>query len=124
MLLYGLRASKTGQQNLYGVKCTHCDAQGAMEMHSYSKYFHILRIPFFPVKKVVITQCNRCRQVLSKKKFSPDLIEKFKEMKKPLIAIPLWQFTGIVLLTIIVAMGIYKNVKRNNSNDVTLVNRL
>jgi hypothetical protein len=121
MLLYGLRAAKTGHQNLYGVKCTNCEAQGAMEMHSYSKYLHILRIPFLPVKKVVVTQCNRCRQVLSKKKFSPDLLNRLNEMKKPLIGIPVWQFTGILLVSIIIALGVYKTMKRNNGSTVIVL---
>lgn len=111
MLLYGVRAAKTGHQNLYGVKCTKCDAQGAMEMHTYSKYLHLLRIPLFPVKNAVVTQCNRCRQVLSKKKFSQDLLLRFKEMKRPLIAIPLWQFTGVIIMGVLIAITIYKYIK-------------
>lgn len=123
MLLYGIRATKTSHQNLYGVKCAHCDAQGSMEMNTYSKYAHILRIPLFPVKNMVVTQCNRCRQVLSKRKFSDELLEKFSEMKKPLFTIPLWHFTGAILFSIIVAMGVYKSLKNSSSNDVTFTNR-
>lgn len=111
MLLYGVKAAKTGHQDLYGIKCANCEAQGAMEMHSYSKYLHILRIPFIPFKKVVVTQCNRCRQVLSKKKFSPDLLNRLQEMKQPLIGIPLWQFTGLVIGSVSIALIIYKQFK-------------
>ncbi len=110
MLLYGLKVTKTGQQNLFGIKCGHCQTQGSTDMCTFSKYVHILRIPLFPVKNVVVIQCNRCRQVSSKKNFSPDLRRRFNEMKST-IEKPWWQFTGIVLILITMAMAIYKYFK-------------
>jgi hypothetical protein len=109
MLLYGLKVTQTSQQNLFGVKCGHCNTQGSTEMCTFSKYLHVLRIPFFPVKKVAITQCNRCRQVCSKKNFSPDLQHRFNQMKSNIVT-PYWQFTGIVLIFILAAMVLYKYV--------------
>jgi phage terminase large subunit GpA-like protein len=69
MIIYGQRATKTGHQSLYNTTCHHCNSKNSLEMYTFSRYFHVFWIPFFPYRKEALTQCNHCKQILNKKIF-------------------------------------------------------
>lgn len=115
MLIYGNRATKTGHQSLFGVKCPNCQTRDSLEMYSFSRYVHLFWIPLFPYKKEAVTQCNHCKQVLHKKEFSSELQSKFEEMKGS-IKTPYWQFAGLLLIGVLVAVGI-NDAAEDNKKD-------
>ena len=117
MLIYGNRATKTGHQDLFGIKCPHCQTKDSLEMYAFSRYAHVFWIPFFPYKKEAVTQCNHCKQVLHKKEFTAELLEKYEEMK-PNLKKTYWQFIGLVLFIALIGSIIYSNSqddKRDNA---------
>lgn len=106
MLIYGNKATKTGHQDLFGVKCPHCQTKDSLEMYTFSRYAHLFWIPLFPYKKEAVTQCNHCKQVLTKKEFNGELLDRYEEMKKQ-ARTPIWQFIGLFLFGILVATVLY-----------------
>jgi hypothetical protein len=119
MIVYGHRATKTGHQSLFGVKCGHCEAKDSLEMYTFSRYAHIFWIPLFPYKKEAVTQCNHCKEILSKKEFSSDLLAKYEEMKLN-IKTPYWQFIGLAAIALLVTLGIYTGIQDDKRDKAFL----
>ncbi len=119
MLIYGNRATKTGHQNLFGVKCQHCQTKDALEIYTFSRYAHLFWIPLFAYKKEAVTQCNHCKQVLNKKDFSADILSSYAEMKAN-IKTPWWQFIGLGLIGVLVALAINDSAE-NDKRDKALL---
>jgi hypothetical protein len=119
MLIYGNRATKTGHHNLFGTKCSHCNTANSLEMYTFSRYAHIFWIPLFPYKKEAVTQCNHCKQVLTKKEFDSTLTEKFNDIKTQ-TKTPYWQFIGLGLIVLGIAAGTYGAAEDNKRDKVFL----
>lgn len=119
MIVYGHRATKTGHQSLFGVKCPHCEAKDSLEMYTFSRYAHIFWIPLFPYKKEAVTQCNHCKQILSKKEFTSGIQAKYEEMKLN-IKTPYWQFIGLAAIAFIVILGVYTGIQDDKRDKAFL----
>lgn len=120
MIISGNRATKTGHQSLFGTKCNSCSSKEALEMYTFSRYFHIFWVPFFPYRKEAITQCNHCKQILNKKEFSSDLSLQYEEMKTN-IKTPYWQYIGGVLFVVLI-ISIFSSIKEDNKRDIAFLN--
>ncbi len=117
MLIYGNRATKTGHQSLFGIKCPHCQTKDSLEMYTFSRYAHLFWIPMFPYKKEAVTQCNHCKQVLNKKEFTSDLMQQYEEMQANTKK-PLWQFAGLGVFGGLIALGVY-TAAQDDKKDIT-----
>ncbi len=121
MIIYGHRATKTGHHSLFGVKCQHCQTNDSLEMYTFSRYAHIFWIPLFPYKKEAVTQCNHCRQILTKKEFSQELQDKYEEIKTN-TKTPYWQFAGTALIGLLIISGIYSGIQDDKRDHAFLTN--
>lgn len=119
MIIYGHRATKTSHQNLFGIKCPHCESRDSLEMYTFSRYAHIFWIPLFPYKKEAVTQCNHCKQTLTKKEFSPELLEKYDEVKTQ-VKTPYWQFAGSALIVLLIISGVYSGIQDDKKDNAFL----
>ena len=119
MIIYGHRATKTSHQNLFGIKCPHCESRDTLEMYTFSRYAHIFWIPLFPYKKEAVTQCNHCKQVLTKKEFSSELLSKYDEVKAN-IKTPYWQFAGTALIALLIISGVYSGIQDDKKDNAFL----
>jgi len=116
MIIYGNKATKTGHQHLFNSKCSHCGTKGDMEMYTFSRYFHIFWIPFFPYKKEAVTQCGHCKKVMTKKEFSADLLSDYEEMKIN-AKTPYWQFIGLALFAFLI-FAVVNSIREDNKRDL------
>lgn len=117
MIVYGNKATKTGHQNLFGTKCSHCGTRDSLEMYTFSRYFHLFWIPVFPYKKEAVTQCNHCKQVLNKKEFPSELLSQYEEMKTT-AKTPYWQYIGLLIfggLILLLVFSIQEDDKRDKA---------
>ncbi len=117
MIVYGNKATKTGHQNLFGTKCSHCGTKDSLEMYTFSRYFHLFWIPVFPYKKEAVTQCNHCKQVLNKKEFHSELLSQYEEMKAT-AKTPYWQYIGLLIfggLILLLVNSIREDDKRDKA---------
>lgn len=113
MLVYGTKATAIKSEPIPQV-CKNCQTAN-LRMTIFQRYAHVFWIPFFPVNKTAITECSHCKQVLTKKEFSPELKQEYSEQKtgtKP----PIWTFVGLVgfaALMVWAGMSVEQNKKNS-----------
>ncbi|MBY0536820.1 MAG: zinc ribbon domain-containing protein [Chitinophagaceae bacterium] len=118
MLIYGSRATKLKAEPIV-YTCKHCQSKNTTTMVMFQKYAHVFWIPFCPIKKLAVTQCEHCKQVLEQKQFDPELKEIFAEQKSTLKT-PIWTFIGLALLIVLIVTIIQDEKKESAENKVFL----
>ena len=106
MIIYGTRASHVKTTQLSTETCQHCSTQGAVIMSTYARYVHVFWIPFFPIGRFSVSECQHCKQVLEEKQM-PAQIRAHHERNIAESRLPLWQFAGLALLFVGIAFGVY-----------------
>lgn len=99
MILFGRKAHHLGLTTSEKIKCGECGKK-SLAISVFQKYFHLLWLPMFPIKKECASQCLVCKNVLVERKFSTAVKTiglKLKEQHKT----PFWSFSGIFLGLII-----------------------
>lgn len=104
MIIYGTR-SKAIKTEYIAEPCPNCNTLNSMQMYIFQKWAHIFWIPFFPIGKTGVSQCTHCQQVLALKNMPPALKLSYENLKSD-TKIPVWTFSGILLITIIVISGV------------------
>lgn len=101
MIIYGTKAVhlKTAKSNL-GI-CPSCSTKGSLSISIYRKHFHIFWIPTFPIGKKGVSECSHCKKVMTMKEM-PDSIKLEYQNLKAQTKGPIWQFSGLALIFILV----------------------
>jgi hypothetical protein len=120
MIIYGTRNKKL-ESIFPNNKCAHCNNVNTLEMHIFQKYAHVFWLPFFPLQKHGISQCNHCKQVLTNKQMPPALQEVFNETKKT-SKTPIWLYTGAALLIFGIFSIIFSAQQENKRSKAYLLN--
>ncbi|NHN24320.1 zinc-ribbon domain-containing protein [Flavobacterium jejuense] len=108
MIFYGTNSSKIKTGQLRNVKCPNCDNDATMTYSVFGKYFYIYWIPFFPIGKVNIVECNTCKATYDIKNLDQKIKAKFKiEQDRNPIKTPLKHFSGIGIVAAIIIGGIF-----------------
>lgn len=108
MIIYGSRSSHVKSVQLDKEQCPHCGSQGTVTLSTYARYAHIFWIPIFPLGRLSLSQCQHCKQVLESKQM-PSQIKAYHERNLAETRIPIWQFSGLVLLMVVVTLGVFAN---------------
>jgi hypothetical protein len=119
MIIYGSRSSHLGTKQLTNEKCPHCGTVGSLIMSTYAKYAHVFWIPIFPLGRTGVSQCQHCKQVLEVKQMPPN-IRQYHEVSLAENRIPLWQFSGLALLMVLIAWTVYSSGKDKEEQAVFL----
>ncbi|RYY44473.1 MAG: zinc-ribbon domain-containing protein [Chitinophagaceae bacterium] len=114
MIIYGTRVKKLATEHLPD-KCPHCGTQNSLDLQVFQKYAHIFWIPFFPLKKRVMSQCDHCKQVLEEKEMPSSLAGSFESLKKQ-TKTPLWMFSGIGLLALLIIAIVVSEQNKDKRN--------
>lgn len=96
MILFGRKAHHLSLVETEEENCKKCGNRRVV-ISLFQKYFHILWLPMFPIKKECASQCLSCREVQVEKKFSEEFKEIAQKLKKE-HSTPIWIFTGIFIL--------------------------
>lgn len=108
MVFYGTNSSTISKGQVRNVKCPHCENEVTMSYTVFGKYAHIYWIPFFPVGKVKILECNSCKATYDLKDLDQKTKDKFKlELDRNPAKTPLRHFSAIGIIALIVAGGLY-----------------
>jgi hypothetical protein len=111
---YGTKATQLAKEPITG-KCPHCNSQNCIDMKVLQKYGHLYWIPFVPMKKMGVSECTHCKQVLELPQMPDHLKAKYEEIKAR-TKTPLWTFSGLVLLgafIVWIAVAISNDNKQN-----------
>jgi hypothetical protein len=108
MIIYGSRSSHVKSLQLNTEVCQHCGTQGSVLLSTYARYAHVFWIPFFSLGRFSVSECQHCKQVLESKQM-PAQIKAHHERNIAESKLPLWQFTGLAILLVAIAFGVYAN---------------
>jgi hypothetical protein len=118
MLIYGSKATLLAKEILVE-KCTSCGTMNSVELSLFQKYAHIFWIPFFPMGKTGVSQCQHCRQVLKLNEMPESVRVSYDNLKKQ-SKTPVWIFAGPGLVVLIIIM-ITISEKQKDSRNAKLI---
>lgn len=72
MIIFGTKSSK-GQTVQSNVLCTNCKTAGQIIFQTSVRCFHVFWIPFFPIQKIAVGQCQHCQKVYKSASFTPEM---------------------------------------------------
>jgi len=114
MLIYGTKNKQLAKEILID-KCQSCGKQHSIDMHVFQKYAHVFWIPFFPLGKPGVSQCDHCKQVLKLKEM-PDSLRSSYETLKAQTKTPVWMFSGIALVAVLITIGVINSRENDKLN--------
>ena len=107
MIIYGNKAIHLKSKVSKKIACQSCGIKGSLVLSIYRKHAHVFWIPLFPIGKKGVSNCRHCKNVLQNKEMSDPLKKEYNAFKNKTKG-PLWQFTGIALLAILIFGASYR----------------
>lgn len=114
MIIYGSRSVKQAVEQL-SESCPHCGTSNSIELYVFQKYAHIFWIPFFPMGKTAVSQCNHCKQILKKDEMPSSMLHAYDRIKAK-TRVPVWTFAGLALVGALVVVGFVSNKQKDEKN--------
>jgi hypothetical protein len=114
MIIYGSKNKELAKEILTD-KCQNCGTQNSVDMHVFQKYAHVFWIPFFPLGKTGVSQCDHCKQVLKLKEMPSTLTTSYENLRAQ-TKTPIWTFSGIALVVVLITIGIISDKKNDEKN--------
>ena len=114
MIIYGTKTKQLARESVFE-KCPNCGNQNTVEIYVFQKYAHIFWIPFFPLGKTMVSQCSHCKQVLKEKEM-PASLKASNDQVKTLAKTPVWTFSGLALVAVLVTIGIISDKQKDARN--------
>ncbi len=111
MIIYGTKAVHLKSEQSKTITCPNCETVGSVIVRVYRRHAHIFWIPLFPIGKKGVSQCQHCKNVLKTKEMPEPIKNAYHALKKETKG-PIWQFTGLAIITALVIWGIYAEWKR------------
>lgn len=72
MIFYVAKAKQLGQQTVHA-KCDNCNSTTNQKVSTFWRYAHIYWIPFFPIGKKSVSECQSCYKTFPKNQFNQSL---------------------------------------------------
>ncbi|WP_299890019.1 zinc-ribbon domain-containing protein [uncultured Lacinutrix sp.] len=119
MIFYGTNASRLKDGRLSNVTCPNCDNQTHMTYSVFGKYAYIYWIPFFPIGKENILECDSCKKTFKLKELPQQIQNKFELEKHT--GVPIKHFAGFGVIAIIIAFVMYSS-SQNKANNLKYIN--
>lgn len=114
MIIYGSKSKELAKEILTD-KCSNCGTQNCIDMHVFQKYAHVFWIPFFPMGKTGVCQCDHCKQVLKLKEMPSSLKASYDNLKAQ-TKTPIWMFSGLALVAVLITIGVISDKKKDEKN--------
>ena len=123
MIFYGTRGTKIKEGQINNVVCPNCDNLTSMSYGIYGRYAHLYWIPTFPIGKKTIIECNSCKKTYNVTSLPQAIKTKF-EFEKQGARIPVWHFSGAILIGCIIGLIGYFSAQDNVENSEQIANPL
>lgn len=106
MIFYGTKASNIKNGQVINVDCPHCETNTSMTYSVFGKYAHVYWIPFFPIGKTTVAECNNCKRTFEYSELPQPIQTKLdREKEKDGAKTPIWMFSGLGVIAVLVAIG-------------------
>ncbi|EMR03721.1 hypothetical protein [Cesiribacter andamanensis] len=95
MFFYGIEATPLGLYQAERVCCSRCGAKDTISMKVFAKYFHVSRIPSFPLGKIGVAVCRDCHYAVNDEGFQHHQQYKaaFQQLRAK-TSVPYWSYAG------------------------------
>jgi len=114
MIIYGSKTTHLRTQDISG-QCRSCGTSNSLQLIAFQKYAHVFWIPFFPIGKLYMTQCNHCKQVLNENEIRNTYNAAYTDIKQQLKT-PAWVFTGLGLTALIIISAVISGQEKSKEN--------
>jgi hypothetical protein len=114
MIVYGTKAKQLAKESLTD-KCPNCGTQNSLDMYVFQRYAHVFWIPFAPIGKTGVSQCDHCKQVLKQKEMPTPLKASYDNVKAQ-TKTPFWTFIGLALLVVLISSAVVSNKNKTAQN--------
>jgi zinc-ribbon family len=114
MIIYGSRSVKQAVEQLSD-PCPHCGTANSTELYVFQKYAHVFWIPFFPIGKTAVSQCNHCKQILKKNEMPSSMLHAYDRIKAK-TRVPVWTFAGLALVGVLITAGFVTDKQKDEKN--------
>lgn len=108
MIIFGSRATHVKSEQLRNAECPNCQTRGKLTASVYSKHAHVFWIPFFPMVKKGVLECQECHMGFKPKELPERARMEYKNFRGT-VKTPLWKFSGLGLLALGIAYGFYSS---------------
>ena len=114
MIIYGSKNKEIAKEHLVD-KCPNCGKQNSLDLYVFQKYAHAFWIPFFPLGKTGVSQCDHCKQVLKLNEMPPFLRTAYDNLKSQ-GKTPIWTFSGLALVAVLITVIVISEKKKDEKN--------
>jgi len=104
MIFYGSKGVHLHSEQVSGVKCSHCEQTSTHTISIYGRYAYVYWIPFFPLGKKGVSECNHCKITLELKEMSESLKLAHQNVKGN-AKTPIWHWSGLGLVAVIIGIS-------------------
>ena len=115
MIVYGSKAVHLTSEQSQTAICPSCNTQGSLIFSVFRKHAHLFWIPLFPFGKNGVSECQHCKNVLDAKEMPEPIKRDFESLKDETKG-PLWQFSGLILIALLMIWGNYSNTENKKLN--------
>ena len=119
MIIYGTKAVHLNSARAESVLCTNCSTKGSIIISVFRQHAHIFWIPLFPIGKKGVSQCANCKNTYTSSEMPQSIKAEYNKIKGDVKG-PIWQFAGLVIIAIVVALGNYRSGENEKLNEVYL----
>lgn len=106
MIFYGTKGAHLKSEKTRGLKCNNCNEQTSHTISIFGKYFYVYWIPFFPLAKKGVSECNNCKATFERKDMSDQLKSIFDTVKSD-TKTPFTYWIGSLIIVALIAFGVY-----------------
>lgn len=117
MIFYGSNSSRIKDGQINNVICPNCDTNTSMTYAIFGKYAYIYWVPLFPMGKENILECNNCHKTYNLNELSDTIKTKF-EFEKQGAGIPIWYFSGIGVIALLIGLISYNSAQNSADNEL------
>ena len=72
MIIFGSRATHLKSEQLQSASCPNCQTKGSLTASIYGRHAHVFWIPFFPMGKTRVFECQNCHKGFKQKELNDD----------------------------------------------------
>ncbi|QCX00023.1 hypothetical protein FGM00_07885 [Aggregatimonas sangjinii] len=119
MIVYGSRSTHLKSEQLRNAVCPNCETRGQMTASVYGRHAHVFWIPFFPMGKQGILECQHCHKGFKPKELDEKVKLEYTNFRRT-VKTPLWKFAGLGIVALLIGAGIYSD-KMNDAKVEELV---
>lgn len=112
IFLFGTRGKAILTEKLNITECGYCHEHDTIYATVVTRYFHFFWIPIFPFSKTVVTVCSHCKETLREYQIRPEYRNAIGDLKSK-AKFPIWQFTGLIFISLPVLLVIFSSLFRH-----------